>query len=93
MVLSALHKGLGSGKPRRRHRLPLLTSLLLCLCLATGCMAMPSAQTSGTETAETTSPSESPMEEGQAQGASTPPCSRTRPIPCDRIKLRQRALD
>lgn len=25
--------------------------------------------------------------------ASTPPCSRTRPIPCDRIKLRQRALD
>ena len=32
MVLSALHKGLGSGKPRRRHRLPLLTSLLLCLC-------------------------------------------------------------
>lgn len=68
MVLSALHKGLGSGKPRRRHRLPLLTSLLLCLCLATGCMAMPAAQTSGTETAETTSPSESPMEEGQAQG-------------------------
>lgn len=55
MVLSALHKGLGSGKPRRRHRLPLLTSLLLCLCLATGCMAMPAAQTSGTETAETTS--------------------------------------